>query len=249
MAEQLTPEISITKQYLDAAGLHALWDKISETFVRNNNLDKEVGPVIDNKLKNSLVLYDDKDNNTLYIVNQKDFSGKEDEIISSWDYSELINNDVNDTFLNNVSLIKDPNGYNKGTYLKFEFNTNDRAPIYVNITDLLSEDVINYDGGDYINISVSGTQGNISLDKIGLANDSDFVNGLRDSLGISSIIQTTDKHESDIQKLWDAVKAIDGGGEISGLLELIDRVYAIENTMEKLPVDGPITIEEIQSIV
>lgn len=254
MTEQINSEVNITRRYLDTDGLYALWGKISEVFVRKNNLASEVGPVIENKLKSSLVLYDDKDNNTLYIINQENFNGQlsEDIIISSWDYSDLINHV--DIYLDNVSLINisenDPSNQKPGSYLKFEFNTN-LDPIYVNITDLLGEDNINYVGKEYIKIETRETESVISLDKIGLTNDVDFINGLRSSLDISSISQSIDKHDEEIRKLWDAIQSLgdDAGGDMSGLLELIDRVYALENKMENLPTDGPITIEEINEIV
>lgn len=255
MTEQINPEVNITRQYLDTDGLHALWGRISELFVKKNNLASEVGPVVESKLKSSLVLYDDKDNKTLYIINQENFDGQlsEDIIISSWNYSDLMNDRV-DIYLDNVSLINisenDPSNQKPGSYLKFEFNTN-LDPIYVNITDLLGEDNINYVGKEYIKIETHETNSVISLDKIGLANDADFINGLRDSLDISSISQNIDKHDEDIQKLWDAIQALGGnaGGDMSGLLELIDRVYVLENKMENLPIDGPITIEEINEIM
>lgn len=254
MTEQINSEVNITKKYLDTDGLYALWSKISEVFVRKNNLASEVSPVIESKLKSSLVLYDDKDNDTLHIINQENFNGQlsKDIIISSWDYSELINRE--DIHLDNVSLINisenDHGNQKPGSYLKFEFNTN-LDPIYVNITDLLGEDNINYVGKEYIKIETAKTESIISLDKIGLANDTDFINGLRNSLDISSISQSIDKYDKEIQKIWDAIQSLgdNAGGDVPGLLELIDRIYVLENKMENLPTNGSITIEEINKIV
>lgn len=304
MADNTQQNIQVVR-YLDYEGLKTLWDKISQTYLRQSDIIEGLttygdghiisserdtfiqrgeftdttsalseriedvaaaqGTNIDNdtiinkegKLQTNLILVDDSTNHTLSIVTKKE-DGSAGTVVSQWDYTQFYNEAVKDGILNKVSLVQVPSDAEPGgdrpagTYLKFEFNTEDHTPIYVDVDDLI--DV--YTEGSYIKIekthSLDGEEDEvkISVDEIAL------VEYLKkdEALGITSISTHLEKIDGDIAGLDAKLVALENtlnSLNIEALREQVsDNTYnigVIQETLKTVPTT-PITHEEINAL-
>lgn len=232
---------NIEVKYLDATGLSILWEKISDTFVRNDDIASIQGV--------NLMLLDDTDEHILYLYTKKTENGEEkpDQPVSSWNYNEFYTQAIKDGFLKEVSLVtikendeeqgqeqeQDP-----GTYLRFEWNTDAANQVtYVNVTDLTD-----YTEGDYIKIE----NGKISVNTVDLVTylESEEV------WNINGIKTKVEQNETDIDALKARVASLESldFSDISVKLKEHDEaINDINSRLDQIPLT-PITQEEINNL-
>lgn len=211
---------------------------------QGTNIDNDTIVNVEGILQTDLLLSNDKDNHILSIVTGKGNT------VSTWDYTEFYQEAVKDGILESVSLIVIPDdepavpgSRDKGTYLKFVFNTaSGQDPIYVNVTDLI--DI--YTGSTYIDV----TNGQISIKQ------TEFVEYLKteNALNITGIISRIETNEENIAKLQEAIANLNLDEVLSQLSGLDERVTDVETTVENIITylqdvpNTPITSDEIWAL-
>ena len=211
---------------------------------QGTNIDNNTIVNKDGLLQTDLLLSNDKDNHILSIVTGKGNT------VSTWDYTEFYQEAVKDGILESVSLIVIPDdepvmpgSREKGTYLKFVFNTAaGQDPIYVNVTDLI--DI--YTGSTYIDV----TNGVISIKQ------TEFVEYLKteNALNITGIISRIETNEDNIAALQEAIANLNLDEVFEKLSKLDERITDTEATvgeivtyLQNVP-NTPITSGEIWAL-